>query len=64
MSVLNHLQLLTIKTYLEDQSDNSLQNAQFEIQSIIYQLGGTRDITTMSPGATALYLTILLELNK
>lgn len=64
MSVLDKLQLLNIKTYLEDQSNSSLENTQFEIQSIVYQLGGTRDISTMSPGATALYLTILLELNK
>lgn len=62
--MLNKLQLETIKRYIETSRDDDLVDAINEIQSIVYQLGGTRNISAMSPGATALYLTILLELNR
>lgn len=57
-------QLQQIKKHIESMDENSIQNMQTEVQSVIYSLGGTRDISQMSPGATALYLTILLELNR
>jgi len=62
--MLDKMQLLTIKNFIEAKQGDSLESAQIEIQNIVYQLGGTRNIFEMSPGATALYLTILLELNR
>lgn len=57
-------QLFQIKLLLESQTEGDLLRAQEEIQRVVYSLGGSRDISQMSPGATALYLTILLELSR
>lgn len=62
--MINPHQLQQIKMLIENQSESGMSAAIDEIQRVVYSLGGTRDITKMSPGATALYLTILLELNR
>ncbi len=61
----NRYMLENIKQLFElKKDDQAMPRIQEEVQSVIYSLGGTRDISQMSPGATALYLTILLELNR
>lgn len=53
-----------IKQFIESGSEVNMQQVMIDLQGVVYALGGSRDISTMTPGATALYLTILLELNR
>ena len=53
-----------IKQFIESGTEADMQRAMNDLQTLVYSLGGSRNISTMSPGATALYLTILLELNR
>ena len=63
--MINSYMLENIKQLFElNKDDQAMARIQEEVQTVIYSLGGTRDISAMSPGATALYLTILLELNR
>lgn len=63
--MVNQYMLENIKQLFElNKDDQAMPRIQEEIQTVVYSLGGTRDISRMSPSATALYLTILLELNR
>lgn len=62
--MIDKARLFSIKFMLESQSEHDMSAALVQIQQIVYDLGGSRDIFSMSPGAVALYLTILLELAR
>ena len=63
--MINSYMLENIKQLFElNNDDQAMPRIQEEVQTVVYSLGGTRNISKMSPGAAALYLTILLELNR
>lgn len=62
--MINRYRLENIKRSIENEQESDMSEAMIELQQVVYELGGTRNIFQMSPGATALYLTILLELAR